>query len=112
MIRREHRDMPAGRVAWSFAGLAILILLALGVGWGLVALFPAGPAATSSPVPPAPRLQVDETADRAAIEGAAEARLEGYGWTDRAAGRAHIPIERAMALLAERGWPDDDGTTP
>ena len=32
--------------------------------------------------------------------------LASYGWTDRNAGIAHIPVDRAMAILAERGWPD------
>ena len=33
------------------------------------------------------------------------ARLSSYGWVDRPAGVAHIPIDRAMAILAERGLP-------
>lgn len=33
------------------------------------------------------------------------AQLESYGWVDQAAGVAHIPIERAMALIAEQGLP-------
>lgn len=32
-------------------------------------------------------------------------RLESYGWVDRDAGVVHIPIERAMQLLIERGLP-------
>jgi hypothetical protein len=47
-------------------------------------------------------------ADRARIEAEAAARLSGYGWADRETGRARIPIERAMTLLAEHGWPDPD----
>lgn len=36
------------------------------------------------------------------------ARLERYGWVDQGAGVAHIPIERAMALVAEQGFPVAD----
>lgn len=32
-----------------------------------------------------------------------EAALSRYGWSDRAAGRAVIPIERAMKLVVEEG---------
>jgi hypothetical protein len=32
-------------------------------------------------------------------------QLEGYGWTDRAAGRVRIPISEAMRLTVERGFP-------
>jgi mono/diheme cytochrome c family protein len=33
------------------------------------------------------------------------AQLNGYGWVDKEAGAAHIPIDRAIALLAENGLP-------
>jgi mono/diheme cytochrome c family protein len=33
------------------------------------------------------------------------AQLEGYGWVDQEAGVAHVPIARAMALVAEQGLP-------
>jgi hypothetical protein len=32
-------------------------------------------------------------------------RLNGYGWVDRAAGIAHIPIERAIEIVAASGLP-------
>ena len=34
-----------------------------------------------------------------------EKQLNSYGWVDEKAGVAHIPIERAMQLIAERGLP-------
>ena len=39
-------------------------------------------------------------------------RLSGYGWTDRAHGLVHIPIERAMALVTRDGLPARPGATP
>jgi len=60
-------------------------------------------------VPQGPRLEADPRGDRLALEADARRRLESYGWTDRAKGLAHIPIERAMALQAERGWRDAEG---
>jgi mono/diheme cytochrome c family protein len=39
------------------------------------------------------------------------AQLEGYGWVDAEAGVAHVPIARAMALVAEQGLPVA-GTAP
>ena len=37
---------------------------------------------------------------------AAETKLNTYGWVDRPAGIAHIPIVRAMELVVERGLPE------
>ena len=34
-----------------------------------------------------------------------ENQLNSYGWVDEKAGVAHIPIERAMELIAQRGLP-------
>jgi hypothetical protein len=34
-----------------------------------------------------------------------ESQLNSYGWVDEKAGVAHIPIKRAMELLAQRGVP-------
>src|SRR5271166_3033612 len=34
-----------------------------------------------------------------------EKQLNSYGWVDEKAGVAHIPIERAMELIVERGLP-------
>jgi hypothetical protein len=58
---------------------------------------------TAPTPPPEPRLQVTPEKDLAALRAEEKAALEGYGWVDRAAGRVRIPIERAMALVAERG---------
>jgi len=32
-------------------------------------------------------------------------RLDSYGWIDRAHGIIHIPVDRAIALMAEKGMP-------
>jgi hypothetical protein len=57
--------------------------------------------------PPQPRLQVDPLADRQAVLGP-ERLAATYGWTDKARGRAHVPVEVAMRLLAARGWPEPE----
>lgn len=89
-----------------FAGAALSILIAFGI---LHAVEPGGQV-TSTPftVQPrgGPRLEVSPSADRALLQADAQSRLEGYGWNDRSNQTAHIPIDRAMAILAARGWPD------
>jgi len=63
----------------------------------------APPSAPSGP--PGPRLQTEAPRDLAAYQTAEDELLRSYGWMDAAHGRVHIPIDRAMQLLAERGLP-------
>jgi|SRR5215469_3799123 len=75
---------------------------------GLALLYPqtlhqreVGPIASSA----GPRLQVDPKADLTALRQAEAMRLDRYAWIDRASSRVQIPIDRALALTAERGLP-------
>lgn len=54
-------------------------------------------------LPPEPRLLTDEPAVLREFRAGEAARLHEYGWVDQAAGTVHIPIDRAMDLLLERG---------
>lgn len=55
-----------------------------------------------------PRLQVDPLAELSLLNARATERLHSTGWVDRDAGVVHIPIDRAMALLVERGLPEPE----
>ncbi|MDG2307206.1 MAG: hypothetical protein P8R42_21660 [Candidatus Binatia bacterium] len=109
----HERDAIAARPI--YIGLGALLLLVV-LGWAIptwlevrlvdertAKLPPANPLTEvyGRKVPPAPRLQVNPDRDIAALRAAERERLDHYGWLDRATGRAHIPIERAMELLAE-----------
>ena len=63
---------------------------------------------------PQPRLESDETTEINAFRMQEEETLNSYGWVDQQAGVARIPIDRAMALLAQRGLPTrpQAGVTP
>lgn len=67
------------------------------------------PLARDAPGPPEPRLQGSQVHPNTPAQDLREMRqreeqvLTGYGWTDREAGLARIPIARAMDLLIERG---------
>ncbi|HZZ70311.1 MAG TPA: hypothetical protein VFE18_19245 [Phenylobacterium sp.] len=111
----ETSDLPAGPAVLAIAGLLSLIVVGALVAWALTAAFEharpgRAPSAfqRAAATPAFPRLEVDARADRIALERRAQAHLAGYGWTDRQAGLAHIPIDRAMALQAAEGWPDAD----
>jgi hypothetical protein len=108
----EHRDIDVGRVIVVSGGVALLMVFALVTMYWLLHRFerqqtaarPAAHALVAREAPrepPAPRLQERPIADLDALRARENAQLDGYGWVDQAAGRVHIPIERAMELLAK-----------
>lgn len=55
---------------------------------------------------PSPHLEIDDDhAQRVALYAAQNQKLNSYGWEDRSNGIVHIPIDRAMALILQRGLP-------
>lgn len=54
---------------------------------------------------PNPKLEEDERGQLNGILTEEEKTLYSYGWVDEKAGTLHIPIERAMDLLVQRGLP-------
>jgi hypothetical protein len=112
MQEHEHRDIPVKVIGKYMAVLLImgvLIVLVVGVMWRY---FGANqPEAALSPfygpreLPPTPRLQIEPRNDLRTYLENEQRRLSTYGWVDQNAGVVHIPIERAMDLLLERGLP-------
>ena len=62
-------------------------------------------ASQESRVPPEPRLQTNPREDLGNLRTREGQALSSYGWVDKNAGVARIPIERAMQLVVERGLP-------
>ena len=52
-----------------------------------------------------PVLQIDPVADLKAYEAQEEELLNSYGWVDKGAGVARIPIDRAIDIIAKQGLP-------
>lgn len=110
----EASDLPPKGIAKAFGGLFASLLLSLMLVAGLLTLIgrsqtrlPATGVAAEHLSPLPPRLETSPPADRTRIEATAKAHLRGFGWVDRSAGLAHVPIETAMRIVAEQGWPDD-----
>jgi hypothetical protein len=62
-------------------------------------------AAPANTPPPEPRLQTTPWTDLRALHANETSSLQGYGWIDQSGGVAHIPIDRAKALLLQKGIP-------
>jgi hypothetical protein len=126
----EPRDLSARGVIGFLIALAILgVILQVGL-WGYYKYLAAGylesrpvtnPIGTSKKqlemvggdpavMFPSPRLQPDPVADLNKFRVREEEELNSYGWTDQAAGKVHIPIERAIDIVAETGLPVRPGT--
>jgi hypothetical protein len=58
---------------------------------------------------PEPRLQSDPADEFVKMRAEELSRLNGYGWVDLSAGIAHIPIDRAIDILARSGLPGPAG---
>jgi hypothetical protein len=52
-----------------------------------------------------PLLQPNPPVDLERLRREENAHLNSYGWVDEREGLAHIPIDRAIELMAERGLP-------
>ncbi|MGI9087406.1 MAG: hypothetical protein ACR2HH_06650 [Chthoniobacterales bacterium] len=110
----ETRDISARVVAWFAVGLVLAALLIYPAVIGLYKLFehqnpspdaPSRIALDPHMIAPAPRLQTAPAVDLDKFNAAENAKLNSYGWVDKSVGLAHIPIERAMDLIAQRGLP-------
>lgn len=110
----EKTDISLRAVVYTGVGLAALGALALVICWFfLFGLVPARRGEQRSlrheraaaPLPPEPRLQIAPWEEMKAQKAYEDNLLHGYGWVDRPTGRARIPIERAMEIVAERGTP-------
>jgi len=106
-VRHEATDVHIGRVLAAAGCIALAVVLALAIAWGLAALVHGDRNGANSAAPvrvDGPVLQTAAGAELEAFRAQKREQLESYGWADRGAGRVHIPIERAMALEAkERG---------
>jgi hypothetical protein len=63
------------------------------------------PAEQGAPAAAAPALQPNPQIDLEQMRREESAYLTSYGWVDQREGLVHIPIDRAIELIAERGLP-------
>jgi hypothetical protein len=117
----ETRDVHIGRIAWSGV---FLVLTIVGSIWLARAVFdalyagerrqarPVNPLAVDHPLPPAPRLEVVPQALLKNLRQYEDRLLHRYDWIDEPAGRARIPIERAMDYIAAGAAPPAGEAAP
>lgn len=116
----EHTDIDPS-IGYKFGvWLAVSMAIGAAIVYGTYSLFerfkaerdaaPAYPMAIGqSQEPPLPRLQTQPFKDVYQLKAGERAVLHSYGWVDKANGVAHIPIDRAMELVLQRGLPARQG---
>jgi len=110
----ESRDTGVALIAWSAAGLAVVVLIVFLLMWGTfnllkndqqandVSLSPLAPAVQ---IPPQPQLEVHPYEQLQQLRAREHNELTTYGWQDKKAGIVRIPIDRAMDIMAQKGFP-------
>lgn len=111
----ETRDASVKAVVWTMGflalGAAAVCMLVYGIFWYLadhpLTVAPPNPMAETEKqqFPPEPRIQVHPTIELKDLRAQEDQILSTYGWTDKKAGIVRIPIDRAMQLQLERGFP-------
>jgi hypothetical protein len=95
------------------AGLAIIAAIVLVISIGLFHVFVARPAASvpnpmaaaSEALPPLPHIEEHPANELQQLRVDEDRTLTTYGWVDKKAGRVRIPIDRAVELQLQRGFP-------
>jgi hypothetical protein len=116
VFRHETSDVDIGGVLGFGFGLLVTAAAVHVLVWLLFVAFSAREAHRAMPefplaaeqkgrVPPEPRLQTHPRQDLRDLRSAEDAVLAGYGWVDKDAGIARIPIDEAMRLTVQRGLP-------
>ena len=98
-----------------FAGFVVgLVALVLVLGVLLSGFYLPGRSIIITPaptlLPPAPRLESYPGEEFPALHATQEAELNSYGWVVRSKGVVHIPIDRAMEMIAKSNLPVATGT--
>ncbi|MEZ5319201.1 MAG: hypothetical protein R2752_17505 [Vicinamibacterales bacterium] len=111
----QSDDVSFSGIGWFVVILTATTLFCMALVAGMFSIMEHRVASTdpaASPVarpvgtpPPAPNLLTDEPGNLKAFREREDEILTTYGWVDRNAGTVRIPVERAKALLLERGLP-------
>ena len=115
--KHEHTDIDVS-VGYKFAlWLSVAMVISVGIVYGTFWFFE-GQARSSDAVaqkyplaigqhkePPLPNLQRQPFKDVYELRLGEAAKLTSYGWVDKEGGITRIPIDRAMEVMLERGFP-------
>ena len=113
----EHTDIDVAVgykfAAWLFGSMVISFAIVFGAFWFFEGQErSANEAAQKYPLatavhkePPMPNLQKQPFKDIYTLRQGESEKLSSYGWVDKDGGVTRIPIDRAMEIMLQRGFP-------
>ena len=111
----ETKDASILGIVLTGLGLAIGAAIALSIVYGIFQFLSTQPVTTAPPnpmaetsvqqFPPAPRVEEHPAVEIQELHAKEDSLLSTYGWTDKMAGVVRIPIDRAIDLELQRGFP-------
>jgi hypothetical protein len=115
--KHEHTDIDPA-IGYKFAlWLAVAMVLSFGIVYGTFTFFDSQQTAANTaarrfplaagvtrPVP-TPSLQTQPFRDVYLLRDEEAKKLQSYGWVDQEGGVARIPIDKAMEMMMQRGFP-------
>jgi hypothetical protein len=113
-IGHETRDPAIRPIVLTGAGLALTLVMVGFVVYGIFQYLATHPATSlpsnpmavfDSQIPPAPRIEAHPAIQIQELRAQEAQTLSTYGWVDKKAGVVRIPIDRAMELQLQRGFP-------
>ncbi len=111
----ETKDASVRGIVLTGVGLAVAAAIAFSLVYGIfhylstqeLTTAPPNPMAENSvqQFPPEPRLAEHPAVEIQELHSKEDSLLSSYGWTDKMAGVVRIPIDRAIDLELQRGFP-------
>ena len=109
----EHREANLKIIVWGAIGLLVSTVIVMILMWGMFNVLKTSelkqaneqapsPLATPGQLPPEPRLTARPYEELQNLRAHEDAVLNHYGWQNQKNGIVHIPIDKAMDLVAQR----------
>jgi len=113
-LGHESRDADIRPILLTGFGLALCVVVVGLIVYGTFQYLATHPATSvdsnpmsvfDSQIPPAPRIEEYPAIEIQQLRAQEEQTLSTYGWIDKKKGVVRIPLDRAMQLQVERGFP-------
>lgn len=121
-VSYERRDVNVIQITGFGIGLLVAFMVSVAAMWVLFEYFkqredkvnPPNPPSMMSEkqkLPPEPRLQAEPIGELKKMRDNEQMLLTSYGWVDSAKGTVHIPIDKAIDMVAQKGLPSKVSAT-